>query len=79
MNRQLLRVWAFALAAGILAVSHKPAARAQNRDATTPIAMTLDVDATDAPMKIIHATMSMPARAADVNDLLTAIAAPRKR
>jgi predicted metalloprotease with PDZ domain len=27
------------------------------------LAMTLDVDATDAPMKIIHATMTMPARA----------------
>ena len=27
-----------------------------------PLAMTLDVDATDAPMKILHATLSMPAR-----------------
>ncbi len=29
----------------------------------TATAMTLDVDATDAPMKILHATMAMPARA----------------
>src|SRR3954471_22885494 len=28
-----------------------------------PVAMTLDVDATDAPMKILHATATMPARA----------------
>src|SRR5215831_17026453 len=63
MNRRSLRVSAFALAAGILVVGHKPAVRAQNRDVATPIAMTLDVDATDAPMKIIHATMSMPAKA----------------
>ena len=27
------------------------------------LSMTLDVDASDAPMKILHATMSMPARA----------------
>src|SRR5260221_8486518 len=29
---------------------------------TTPIAMSLDVDATDAPMKILHAIATMPAR-----------------
>ena len=63
MNRRSLRARTFVLAAGILAVSRPPSASAQNRDATTPIAMTLDVDATDAPMKIIHATMSMPAKA----------------
>src|SRR6188508_831147 len=35
-----------------------------NRQAPTsrPLAMTLEVDATDAPMKILHATMTMPAR-----------------
>src|SRR3954463_15403803 len=27
-----------------------------------PVAMTLDVDATDAPLKILHATATMPAR-----------------
>jgi len=63
MNRRSLRVRAFTLAAGILIVGHKPAVRAQNRDVATPIAMMLDVDATDAPMKIIHAKMSMPAKA----------------
>jgi len=31
-----------------------------------PLAMTLDVDATDAPMKILHATMTMPAPAGAV-------------
>ena len=30
---------------------------------STPVSMTLDVDATDAPMKILHATATMPARA----------------
>src|SRR3954471_5526451 len=29
---------------------------------STPVAMTLDVDATDAPLKILHATATMPAR-----------------
>src|SRR4249920_1629429 len=35
------------------------------REQSTPpaLGMTLDVDATDAPMKILHATMTMPARA----------------
>jgi len=30
---------------------------------SSPVAMTLDVDATDAPLKILHATATMPARA----------------
>src|SRR5204862_3358398 len=30
---------------------------------TSPTSMTLDIDASDAPMKILHATMSMPAAA----------------
>ena len=30
---------------------------------STPVTMTLDVDATDAPLKILHATATMPARA----------------
>src|SRR3954470_15037476 len=30
---------------------------------SAPVAMTLDVDATDAPLKILHATATMPARA----------------
>src|SRR5215510_4845660 len=29
---------------------------------SNPVAMTLDVDATDAPLKILHATATMPAR-----------------
>ena len=40
-------------------------ARAQPRAAPSRTAMTLDVDATDAPMKILHATMTMPARPGD--------------
>ena len=39
-----------------------PAAQAPNAG-TSPIAMTLDVDASDAPIKILHAAMSMPAKA----------------
>ena len=36
------------------------------RTQAPPTAMTLDVDATDAPMKILHATLAMPARAGSV-------------
>ena len=42
--------------AGRAAQPSQPAAQ------RTGTAMTLDVDATDAPMKILHATLSMPAR-----------------
>src|SRR6186713_618760 len=34
-----------------------------DQTSTAKVSMALDVDATDAPMKILHATMSMPARA----------------
>src|ERR1700722_1940258 len=52
-----------AAAIGILAASPlRPTAAAQKvAGVVPPFAMTLDVDATDAPMKILHATMSMPA------------------
>ena len=63
MNRRSLQVRTFVLAVGLLTVNRQPTAHGQSRDAVTPVAMTLDVDATDAPMKIIHATMSMPAKA----------------
>src|SRR4029078_4060359 len=48
----------------VVATTHGVAAARQMTAAGTPKAsMTLDVDATDAPLKILHARMSMPARA----------------
>lgn len=45
-----------------LSFAAAPAADRQAAPARS-LAMTLDVDATDAPMKILHATMTMPAQA----------------
>jgi predicted metalloprotease with PDZ domain len=51
------------MAAAVIAVL-PPAAGAQvPAMGASRLAMTLDVDASDAPMKILHATLSMPARA----------------
>jgi predicted metalloprotease with PDZ domain len=48
----------------LIAIWYQPTPAAQNPTAGTPrTSMTLDVDASDAPMKILHATMSMSARA----------------
>jgi predicted metalloprotease with PDZ domain len=50
--------------AAIGAVSHAPSAGAQApRTSSTPTSIALDVDASDAPLKILHATMSMPVHA----------------
>ena len=57
-----MRFRRLALIAAIAATGYQPIARAQNA-AAAGTSMTLDVDATDAPMKILHATMSMPAKA----------------
>lgn len=50
-----------ALSGLLLALGTWQPTHAQAPSSTT--SMTLDVDATDAPMKILHATMAMPARA----------------
>src|SRR5580692_1017159 len=59
------RFWmlrALGAAIAIVATTHQPVPGAQNTTAgTSPVAMTLDVDASDAPMKILHATMSIRA------------------
>jgi predicted metalloprotease with PDZ domain len=59
------RFWmlrALGVAIAIVATTHQPVPGAQNTTAgTSPVAMTLDVDASDAPMKILHATMSIRA------------------
>src|SRR3954470_2753630 len=52
-------VFAILLASALFSSSHL----SQSPSASAPIAMTLDVDATDAPMKILHATATMPAHA----------------
>ena len=57
-----VRLLAIALAAMATASGSASAGQMAAARATTT-AMTLDVDATDAPLKILHATMSMPARA----------------
>ena len=47
-----------------LVMSLASAERLNGQQSAAPaVPMTLDVDATDAPMKILHATMTMPARA----------------
>jgi predicted metalloprotease with PDZ domain len=63
MIGRFISVQLLAAALGILAASPlRPAAAAQKAKGVAPsIAMALDVDATDAPMKILHAAMSMPA------------------
>ena len=53
-------------AVALAAIGYQPAPlaqAAQPRGTQAPTAMTLDVDATQAPQKILHATMTMPARA----------------
>ena len=50
------------LTLAILALIHQIAPSAQTPARSSGTAMTLDVDATDAPMKILHATLSMAAR-----------------
>ena len=63
MTGGLLRIRALGVAVAIVAGSHQPIARAQNPTANAPrTLMTLDVDASDAPMKILHATVAMPAK-----------------
>jgi predicted metalloprotease with PDZ domain len=51
-------------AAALALVCYQPATLAQNPvTEALPLAMTLDVDATDAPRKILHAAATMPANA----------------
>jgi predicted metalloprotease with PDZ domain len=57
--RQARGIW---LILAILALIHQRAPSAQAPTRSSDIAMTLDVDATDAPMKILHATVSLAAR-----------------
>jgi predicted metalloprotease with PDZ domain len=52
---------AVTIAVAIIATTSPWPAIGQNGAPAAHTAMTLDVDATDAPMKILHATMSMPA------------------
>src|SRR5436190_22513020 len=46
----------------VLVLIHGLAPSAQTPARSSGTAMTLDIDATDAPMKILHATLSMAAR-----------------
>src|SRR6185436_18530144 len=46
----------------VLVLIHERAPSAQTPGRSSGTTMTLDVDATDAPMKILHATLSMAAR-----------------
>jgi predicted metalloprotease with PDZ domain len=64
MTARVLRARELGLAIALVAASHQSISSAQNPTAGEPgTSMALDVDAADAPMKILHATMSMPARA----------------
>src|SRR5437764_1458376 len=48
----------------LLIATYQPASSAQTSAATSAgTAMTLDVDASEAPMRILHASISMPAKA----------------
>ena len=63
MSRTLLKIRALGVAVWIITASHQPIAVGQTAAAGAPLTtMTLDVDASDAPMKILHATVTMPAR-----------------
>src|SRR6185369_16087029 len=53
-------ITALTVLAAVSLASH-PRALGQTAGAVRPIAMTLYVDATDAPKKMLHARMSMPA------------------
>ena len=64
MSGRLLRIRSVGVAVAIVVSSHHPLAGAQKPAAGASLTtMTLDVDASDAPLKILHATMSMPAKA----------------
>ncbi len=63
MTGRSATVRTFAVMLAICAVTRLPVVMAQVPVATGARAITLDVDATDAPMKILHATMSMSATA----------------
>ena len=58
-RRLLPSLWLFL---GILALTHQTTTSAQAPANASGTAMTLDVDATDAPMRMLHATLSMAAR-----------------
>ena len=60
-RRMSRSIWLI-LAVLVLIQQMAPSAQTPARSAGT--AMTLDVDATDAPMKILHATLTMAARPA---------------
>ncbi|MES2176924.1 MAG: M61 family peptidase [Gemmatimonadota bacterium] len=62
MTERATLLRAIPLAATLIAFAVAPCLQAQP-GATAQTAMTLAVDATDAPMKILHATVTMPARA----------------
>ena len=64
MTARMLSIRALGVAVAIVATSQQRIAGVQNPTAGAPrTSMTLDVDASDAPMKILHATMAMPANA----------------
>jgi predicted metalloprotease with PDZ domain len=63
MSGGLLRVRALGMAAAIVVTSHQLAGGQNPTAGAARMSMTLDVDASDAPMKILHATMVMPAKA----------------
>lgn len=63
MSGRLSRIRILGASIAIVAASHQPLAGAQDQTTgTAATAMTLDVDASDAPMKILHATVAMPAK-----------------
>lgn len=62
MTTRILSARELGLAAVLIAATYQPPSSAQNPFAGRVTSMTLDVDASDAPLKILHATMSMPAR-----------------
>ena len=50
------------LFAAALTVGPRPATLSGQNQTSVGVSMRLDVDASEAPMKILHATMSMPAK-----------------
>jgi predicted metalloprotease with PDZ domain len=66
MTHRSLLLRGLSLATALLATGLPSAARAQ-REGAAHTSMMLDVDATDAPMKILHATVSMPARPGEMS------------
>src|SRR3954463_3364741 len=64
MTERLPTLRPLGMALLVVAATHGAGAAGQMTAAgTTTSSMTLDVDATDAPLKILHARMSMPAKA----------------